>query len=338
MKTEKMYVIIAALFLSAGFPSCDTEQEIVAYPYNDIEHFSTVDATQTKLKGVINGNDIIVYWPPLQEIPATIKPVIAVSRNASVSPASGVEVAFSEETEYVVTAEDGTAKTYTLRPVINYPKPVIKSVDDAWGYQIGGTTEFAVSGEYFPTDTAQVRIFLVDTPGNEFEVNLYMASKLTGTKIQAPLPLPETGIRSGYHYVKIKAGKYTVDTSLEAPFFIRKPLAAMAGAAYSFDDKGKTLSKGSNISFTYSMTNQDVAVHYYGTFTHAMVMIGSAEYKAVAVSQSETSLAFQLPADMPAGNVARIRVYSESDPVMYINGCLMYTWTTSAGNETVIVE
>ncbi|QBQ40765.1 hypothetical protein E2P86_06205 [Sphingobacterium psychroaquaticum] len=201
-----------ALYLSliATLVSCKKEQPDL--PYNDIETFTIEDANGKPLQGVIKGEDIIIYWTPLMEDPESITPTIQVSENASISPASGTAVAYSEETKYTVTAQDGSKKTYTLRPQTGQPVPYITSNATAFNFN----TVLAIGGDFFIPNTDKTKVYLVQ---NNKETALTDIRSLTNSSIQVFVPLT-LDIDTGKYHVKVVTGKRVVTNG---PYTLLKP-------------------------------------------------------------------------------------------------------------------
>jgi hypothetical protein len=76
---------------------------------NDITGFTIPGAT-----AVVIGPDTISVTVPNETMVTALAPTIAVSDGATVSPASGASSDFTNPVMYVVTAEDGSMKTYTV--------------------------------------------------------------------------------------------------------------------------------------------------------------------------------------------------------------------------------
>ena len=83
------------------FDKLDSEAEITKFVVEDVE-------------ATISGTSITAELPHGTDVTA-LEPVITISKDASVSPKSGVATDFTNAVSYVVTAEDGvTTKTYTV--------------------------------------------------------------------------------------------------------------------------------------------------------------------------------------------------------------------------------
>lgn len=124
--------------------SCEkTKYEYLKKPYTDILSFKIASPIEglDSLSAVIAGDSISIYWDPSLALPNTISPRISVANVASIKPASGEAVPFSDKTVFTVTAEDGTIKEYRLIPMVNTPIPNIFKKTSApavmaWGHGI----------------------------------------------------------------------------------------------------------------------------------------------------------------------------------------------------------
>ncbi|MGB3850560.1 MAG: DUF5018 domain-containing protein [Tunicatimonas sp.] len=86
--------------------------------------------------GTITGNDIAVTVPSGTDV-TSLAPVIVVSDEASVSPASGTARDFTSPVTYTVTAEDGTTTDYTVTVTVT---PAQSSAADITSFVLGGLT------------------------------------------------------------------------------------------------------------------------------------------------------------------------------------------------------
>jgi hypothetical protein len=83
------------------FDKLDSEANITKFVVADVE-------------ATISGTDITAELPNGTDV-TKLKPTITISKDATVSPKSGVQKDFTDPVQYVVTAEDGTTKkTYTV--------------------------------------------------------------------------------------------------------------------------------------------------------------------------------------------------------------------------------
>ncbi|QBQ42081.1 hypothetical protein E2P86_13345 [Sphingobacterium psychroaquaticum] len=141
-----LFSVLAAglLFSSLFLASCNkTNYDYEQKPYKEILSFkiATVSHGTDSVNAVISGDSISIYWDPSVPLPATITPTIHVANGATVQPASGVAVPFSDKTIYNVTAEDGSVKAFRLKPVYNLPVPTVSEIKTvnrtvAWGHAL----------------------------------------------------------------------------------------------------------------------------------------------------------------------------------------------------------
>ncbi|MFZ4861057.1 hypothetical protein ACL9RF_02640 [Sphingobacterium sp. Mn56C] len=152
------------------------KKESPSFPYKDLLRFSVNDAQGKPLVAAIHGNAIILYWPPEQKVPESITPELKVSDRAHIFPASLSKVPFVDGTTFTVTAEDGTTQVYTLKKVVNQPKPYVKDEGNTYGlHQKNGKFYSVVSeeirffGDYFNPEDGQLKVFLQTADGKEVE-------------------------------------------------------------------------------------------------------------------------------------------------------------------------
>lgn len=121
MKKRNTLYRIPTLLLMVGitlFSACKKEYEIAPTPYTEITSFKIpYNAGKDTIVAAVDGENIYVSWPGSTEwpIPETVVPIINISKNASISPASGTEIALIDGLQYQVKAQDGTVKTYTIK-------------------------------------------------------------------------------------------------------------------------------------------------------------------------------------------------------------------------------
>jgi len=119
-KTTTLYRI-PTLLLAVGitlFSACKKEYETALTPYTEITSFKIpYNAGKDTIVAAVDGENIYVSWPGSTEwpIPETVAPIINISKNASISPASGTAIALKDGLQYQVKAQDGTIKTYTIK-------------------------------------------------------------------------------------------------------------------------------------------------------------------------------------------------------------------------------
>ncbi|RAV28317.1 hypothetical protein DN748_14270 [Sinomicrobium soli] len=285
------------------------------YPYNDIKQFSITDANGNELKAVIKDDSIIVYWPPLQDIPEIVTPKITVSDLASLSPASEQQVSFTSETVYTVIAQDESVKTYTLIPIINQPEPWVEiNQRDAAIYRLNSQS-LRIGGEYIIPNSEETNVFLIDSVSKkEFKIDLENATIFTYNAIIVSIPAYQE-IDPGRYYVKVTTGTYTKTTE---PYSLLPPIGGTdLIQSLQLDQQGQQIKQGDELSFTYSLTGP-AAKYYIGNFTYAVItdMFGVTIATANISEQTETSLKLQLPDDIPTGLLGTIYLYNSAN----ING------------------
>lgn len=235
----KNFYILATLLILLF--SC--KKEYPDSPYADLQQFIIKDAKGNDLKAAINGEEVILYWPPFQEVPDSISPVTVISERASISPVSGKKVPFNNETSYTVTAQNGTTKQYKLKLALNQLKPDVSMVSSAL---VG--TSFALSGDFFIPDTARTKVFVIDNKGKDIQLkNVVSINQLN---IWFYLPELEEGsykvkMISGIHTVIVKgelAITYSATPSIDNNF-VKYPIALKKAGAYQYRITGTPVSK-----------------------------------------------------------------------------------------------
>lgn len=145
-KPFKMYTQILLAFaigIAFTFSSCDdddtpappvlnSEAEILSF------EFTELDPTVT---GTISGTTITATVPHDADV-TSLTPTIAISPEATITPASGIARDFSSPVTYTVTAEDGTEVTYTVD--VTQEDPPSMAVSPKWERNLnsGGVPEW----------------------------------------------------------------------------------------------------------------------------------------------------------------------------------------------------
>ncbi|MFY0254413.1 hypothetical protein ACDQ55_10715 [Chitinophaga sp. 30R24] len=292
---ERLSKVVLALGACTFFllQSCTkTAQEYEKRPYNNIETFVLMGYAGDSINATINNGNIIVYWAAEANMPATIKPNIVVSPHATISPASGAEVAFNTETVYTVTAEDGSKQTYRLKPVINRAVPKISMISPNSLHWIS-STQITVTGEYFLSgDTAAVHVYAQRlSDGFEFDLPIDY-TKLTMTNITANLPDYTDILDTGVHKIRVKIGDRVSD---EKMVNIRMPDISFSGLMhFSFEEAGQRLFAGDSVTLKISDDyNGNVCKWYKKRFTK--LVIDEYAFDAQALTQTDSTVKFKLP-------------------------------------------
>lgn len=240
------------LFITAL--SCSkTKYEQLERPYSRIERFTLGGYNALdSLDAVINDNEIMVYWSAEAELPKKIKPHIALSAGASISPASGEEVAFSESTTYTVTAEDGTETKYQLKPIINEAIPTLSGFEDLNSWSWGTRYQVKINGEYFLTsnNVADIRVH-AQRLRDGFELDLEVDKEKTiNTQLVVDLPKFTTEQDSGAHRVWVQVGEFPSNTM---EIWINQPKLEYVTSSYSLKEMGKPIYIGDTLTFVVGL-------------------------------------------------------------------------------------
>lgn len=264
-------------------------------PYSDIEAFVVMGYAGDSINAVIKNNDIIIYWSGEATVPATVKPNIVVSPHATITPASGTEVAFSSATTYTVTAEDGTTKTYRLQPVLNKPIPRIYTITPNNLHWIT-TPIVAVTGEYFLSgDTSDVKVYAQRiSDGYEFDLVIDY-SKISMTGITASLPAYNNLMDTGVHKIWVKIGDRVSDEKLVN---LRMPDIYPEGVLhFSFPQAGQPVVAGDSVTIRiWDDHNGQITKWYKDQYTR--IAIENYAFEKPAFSQTDSTLTFKVP-DFP---------------------------------------
>ena len=242
----KIYLTAVIFAWSIILQSCNkTEYEQEARPYMDILSFEFENQAmdREKVYGLISDDSIIVYWRPDIEQPATVTPTIQVSTGASIHPASGVSVSFSEGTTYTVTAENGQSKEYVLKVKTNREVPILSAIVGNFDYlnivDQGSWTVAPINqeksgaylnflGEYFLTtgDASDIKVYMQRLhDGYEFDLPINMET-VTHTSMQVEMPKFSTQLDTGRHRVWVQIGDLVSDSK---DIFMRAPHLALHG-------------------------------------------------------------------------------------------------------------
>ncbi len=111
---KKSFVLCTILLLSTSvFFSCDSDSDSSG-PLSSQNRI--IDFMVSGVPGIIIGgdDDVISVILPENTVLTSLAPVITTSNNSSVNPASGSSQNFTNPTDYVVTAEDGSMRTYRV--------------------------------------------------------------------------------------------------------------------------------------------------------------------------------------------------------------------------------
>lgn len=305
-RLHQTIIYIIPLFILLSYSCSKTEYKVTERPYNEIKKFAIAGyGNQDSIKGVITDNEILVYWNSDNQRPTHVRPHISISQAASISPLSDAEVEFSENTVYTVTAEDGSVRTYTLRPVIQQPIPLLHSLyvgKNATDLTWVDTETFHLRGEYFLAAGNQaIKVYaqrLKD--GYEFDIPHHIENA-TPTSLEVSLPEFTTAQDTGWHKVWLKVGELT--SGSREVYFVQ-PTPQNMQTAFTLQQHGQALQPRQELTLDYSFTdNYDGAVtrYYVKNFGTIYVNIqglsnGSQAYVEVEdISYTDNQVSFKLP-------------------------------------------
>ncbi|WP_316841926.1 hypothetical protein [Pedobacter gandavensis] len=203
-KFTKSFLLSCSLLVSFLLLFVACKKEYKAFPYHDIEQFQVNVDGQSNIDAVLKGDSIILYWPPFINMPDSISPRITLSERASILPASGQKVPFSDKTRYTVTAQDGSLKVYHLRRVNNQP---LLNFESTRTLQRGGV--MALSGKYFVPDTAKTRVYLLDKQNRSVRINTIVT--LTASSFVARMPTAAVLDTGTYHIQMISGSRMKIN-------------------------------------------------------------------------------------------------------------------------------
>lgn len=290
-----MKKIISCFLVMAAFVSCKKETEQAPYPYNSIELLSISAGDNEKINASFNKDSIIVYWPSYLAKPAKITPQIVVSEKATVTPASGAEVSFTTGTKFTVKAQNGTAKDYFLKVIINQPD--IQVLESTYATTKGGTITVNNGREirYLTRDANLTKFYIIDNANKETQIPLEFAELADGSPIMR-IKVPTTD--------DVKIGAYKIKITSEARTYVSPN--TIFGVLHPASAKPKV-----NAVNTPVMVKQGETVTFTGTGFFEMKEARVYAYdenwneKEVAtlefVSATATTATYRIPATFKAG-------------------------------------
>lgn len=310
---KKIFSIYTLLFLIAFFTSVilsscrKTEYEQVKRPYNNIEQFiikgyGDIDS----INAVLRGDTVIVYWNVKAERPLKIRPQIVVSEGATVLPASGEEISFADTTVFKVTAEDGTVRSFYLKPVLNQAIPVLSYLGQ--NRLMWVESEYVdIVGQYFLSggDTSAIKVHAQRiSDGFEFEMPL-IKENVTQTNIRAAMPEFTSIQDTGWHKIWVKVGDAASD-ALDA--WLGQPYLRNAIIDWTYAQEGQEVHVGDELTIDYSITDNyggNVAKFYnqgdvksvFLDFAHPTEEYQTYGFDITEFTATATQIKFKIPAE-----------------------------------------
>lgn len=245
---------ICAILLGVVLAGCSkTEYEQIKRPYNNIERFVVKGyGDLDSISATIKDDTIIVYWNAESTPPLSIAPVIDISQAATISPASDQSVPFAATTVYTVTAEDGTAKEYILKPVFNVAVPRLTNIvaPNRWVWE--GNFDLLVNGQYFFSngDVSDIKVY-AQRLRDGYEFDLTVKPETTGTQLNLRLPELTAELDSGVHRIWVQVGDFP---SNYLDVWIKQPLPSIVITGVRLKEAGAPVYIGDTLTVVYSHT------------------------------------------------------------------------------------
>lgn len=295
---NRKYLFLACLIAILAY-SC--KKEYTKYPYNDIEKFVITDNNGAELKAAIQDNKIIIYFPPFQTLPDSIKPRITVSDRAVISPASGTKLPFKPGLIYTVTAQDGSTKSYELQSAINQPPISFVTSDTRLG------TTLLLNGEYFVPDTIHTKLYLIGKDKKEIKVPGNVFTTLTASAIVANLSA-KLGVDTGKYSVKLVSGQRT---AIQGPISIAEAVQKFSYPAITTIRRGEEYSVKDTSGYA-------MIIKKFGASINRGVLLNvnnNTRVPVVVTKLTGDEFAFRIPADCPLGFFQIVYMTNENGTV-----------------------
>jgi len=311
----KLYtgVILFLLLVAVLLGACTkTEYAQLKKPYADIERFAIAGyGDLDSIPAVIHGDSILIYWNATNTPPLHVKPQILVSDGATITPASGTEVAFADKTVYTVTAEDGSVRKFILKPVFNkaIPTVVTMTATRTWS----ANTPIAITGEYFLTtgNTRDIKIYAQRVrDGFEFDLPFDTAG-ITATRINAYLPEFTSELDTGAHRVYVKVGGFSSNV---APIWLSQPILAEIIDNIDISKRGSiNLGEDVELTFTPKPVWRLAFERYYKNENFSSLSLGLQKIEPGQVINGRT---YSVPADYTSSREPG-KIKLKIDPVFF---------------------
>lgn len=332
MNIEINHILRLGIFMLIGMSlsMAGCKKEYINLPSSnaEIESFSIPLTGTAKSSLVVDQQNLTLYWSEdyWGNLPDSIAPVILVSANSTIKPASGVKVALKDGMTYTVTAQDGTVAAYTLKLVINQAQPAF-IVEVEQNLEIGSPATGINFNSYLANilwDVSKTKLYLIDPAGTEFRMPV---SFINNTSVSTSA-IPYSGVlQSGTKYkVKIVSGFRSVESSkaiittttstnpldqIPQFFNLEKPVAIK---------RGETLTlKGRNLN-----------AH---PFSYIRLNFSSQNLEITSISSNEVTV--KIPMDYPLGSSSSVQYAAI---VTGQNNSLYRSNVSTAGTEISVKE
>lgn len=317
LNSSRLFILF---LLGILIQSCSkTNYDYLLRPYNEIKQFYIVTSAGDTTKCLIQGDSITVFWNPDMTMPEKINPHIVIDEKATISPASGEAVAFTKNTTYTVTAENGDVKTYRLNPVIKKPLPSISSV--LGGITWLSTTQLNIYGENFlaDADATNIGVYLQRvSDGFEFPLEV-IKERTTNYSLIAKVPpfTDEQGI--GLHKLYMKIG----DKATKAvDIHVYAPDKYAVNITTSLVQEGKDVHAGDLLTINYTATDNEGGkiAKFYSTNDVGTVVLYFSFDENVEIKEftrTANSIQFKVPDEINkfvGKKLDQLRLYYKSAP------------------------
>ncbi len=258
----------------------DTVTVAAKLPYNQLTSFSVPVPGEDSLLASVREDTIYVYWPSYISLPDSAAPSLQVSKNATVSPASGKNIHLQDNLTYNVTAENGDKAVYHLKLVINQALPVFSVQTAGSGYRLGAG--IVLTSSYLVPDTSLTHFFLIDKNNNSTPVSKTSGLSVTGATVTVPSSL-DTGM---YRINVVSAWRSYTTSDL---IFINYP-----NPVITWTRAGVSLHRGDTLIVTGTNFRAVTGVSLVSTAT-------GGNNAVELVSYAIDSMIIKIPDDFPSG-------------------------------------
>lgn len=224
-----LFAVMAALLLLASCNKESSEKKILEFKFAS----PAVEAVITE-----NAKTIVAVVPTGTDVTALV-PIITVSDKASVSPASGTVIDFTNPVVFTVTAEDGSTTTYVATVTVDQnggggggggtgdPTTWSGSIDanTTWP-DLGLPVDYIIDGWFYIEGNALLTIepgvtIMFANTGSGFEVNENAGLRMVGT-VEKPIILegPQNNPNNGSWY-GVRVNSKRADNQFEYVQFLR---------------------------------------------------------------------------------------------------------------------
>lgn len=323
-KNRTNVFLIGMLFLSALFLSCDTEYidkvntipgDVIQVPgFTHIESFILKDTENNSIQAAITDDNIVVTWSNHIIMPEKIKPEIILGTEATIAPASGVEIPFKNGEVYTVTSKAGTTKKYTLKIDFRQKEPT------AWNYNYGSTLiKGSLQSMINPArggsnsidnlwlEKEQTKVYLVSAADQKTEYTAETVYVGIGT---GAIPFINYGVYYfvgentpvGTYELRIKNGAFVVQN---ANIENRYKIEVVEPTAFKMELYGTLTEKQAGDTFEVrgGLLNTITKIEMYNSASSTVI------YPVEVVSSTTYRAVLKIPVGTPAGVYNRMRFY-----------------------------